>query len=97
MLGCGTLIAIRLRIRREAEPNTRDAYGVAALHRAVSFGHAGLVKELISDQRVSVDMPVGDIDRERVPESYGAKSGRETPLHLAASHVYYEPENHNKY
>ena len=68
------------------EPSRRDAYGVTPLHKAVSFGHAAVVAALVADRRVEVDRPIGT---PTVPEAYAAQTGRETALHLAASHTYH--------
>ena len=37
---------------RGVDPNQLDAYGVAPLHKAVSFGHVTVVQHLLSDRRV---------------------------------------------
>ena len=68
------------------EPSRRDAYGVTPLHKAVSFGHAAVVAALVADRRVEVDWPIGT---PTVPAAYAAQTGRETALHLAASHTYH--------
>jgi len=45
----------------ELKPCEPDRYGVAALHKAVSFGQLGCVEALLTDRRVRacIDQPVG--------------------------------------
>ena len=70
-------------VHRAARLHSR--YGVAALHKATSFGQSACVSALLSDRRVAVDQPCG---MPTVPQGYEAKSGGETALHLACSHTY---------
>jgi ankyrin repeat protein len=74
--------------RKDLAPCAVDKYGVTALAKAVSFGHAPCVDALLSDGRVraNIDQPVGT---PTVPASYQALSGGETALHLAAGHTYH--------
>ena len=71
--------------RPELAPNVYDEYGVAALHKATSFGQLACVEALLHDRRVDVNLPCG---KPTVPESFQALSGGETALLLAASHTY---------
>jgi len=85
-------LARTLLSRHDLQPQAADMYGVAPLHKAVSFGHASLVAALVGDSRVAVDQRVGDV---RVPASFDAKSGNETPLGLAAGHTYHFNHTHH--
>ena len=51
--------------------NQRDAYGVAPLHKAVSFGHVGVVQHLLADHRLERDQVVGT---PTVPRSFEVKA-----------------------
>ena len=96
----GERFAVRL-LCKWGEPNTRDLYGVAPLHKAVAFGQVGSVQALLEHRRslkphgswgVDIDLPVGEVT---APDAHGALSGGETPLILAASHTYWF--NHTKH
>ena len=96
----GERFAVRL-LCKWGEPNTRDLYGVAPLHKAVAFGQVGSVQVLLEHRRslrphgswgVDIDLPVGEVT---APDAHGALSGGETPLILAASHTYWF--NHTKH
>lgn len=72
----------------ELRPMIVDLYGVAALHKAVSFGQTQCVEALLMDERVraAIDQPVG---LPTAPDAFAAKSGGETALILAAKHTYF--------
>ena len=73
--------------RKELRPWDVDRYGVAALHKATSFGQLACVEALVADKRVreNIDQRVG---RPTVPDEYVAKTGGESALHLACAHTY---------
>ena len=71
--------------RSDLRPNEPDRYGVCALHKAVSFGQTACVEALLLDGRVAVDQRCA---APTVPDSFAARSGGETALHLAAAHTY---------
>ena len=62
--------------REELRPWDVDRYGVAALHKATSFGQLACVEALVADKRVreNIDQRVG---RPTVPDEYVAKTGGE--------------------
>eukprot|EP00933_Yihiella_yeosuensis_P079959 TRINITY_DN93377_c0_g1_i1.p1 TRINITY_DN93377_c0_g1~~TRINITY_DN93377_c0_g1_i1.p1 ORF type:complete len:412 (+),score=62.87 TRINITY_DN93377_c0_g1_i1:121-1356(+) len=63
-----------------ADPNGPiDIFGNGPLHCAVGFGHVQVVK-LLLEAGCNPNLPTGDV---RAPESYGAKTLHEPPLHLA--------------
>ena len=90
----GERFAVRL-LCKWGEPNARDLYGVAPLHKAVAFGQVSSVQVLLEhrlslrphgSRGVDIDLPVGEVT---APDAHAALSGGETPLILAASHTYW--------
>ena len=75
----GERFAVRL-LCKWGEPNTRDLYGVAPLHKAVAFGQVSSVQVLLEHRRslrphgswgVDIDLPVGEVT---APDAHGALS-----------------------
>ena len=69
-------------LRGGADPNARDDYGVAALHKAVGHGHVEVARRILADGGADVNARVGAVDPS-VPASYGAESRGQTALHVA--------------
>ena len=69
-------------LRNGADPNRRDNFGVAALHKAVGHGHLRAATRILGDGGCDVDLRVGDV-ASVVPPSYRAVSRHQTALHVA--------------
>ena len=69
-------------LRNGADPNRRDNFGVAALHKAVGHGHLRAALRILGDGGCDVDLRVGDV-ASVVPPSYRAVSRHQTALHVA--------------
>jgi hypothetical protein len=70
-------------LRAGADPDARDDYGVAALHKAVGHGHAEVARRILADGGADVNVRVGAVAAS-VPRSYAAESFRgQTALHVA--------------
>ena len=69
-------------LRRGANPNRRDDYGVAAIHKAVGHGHLRCALRILGDGGADPNIRVGDVS-DRVPAAYRAVSRHQTALHVA--------------
>jgi hypothetical protein len=69
-------------LRAGADPDARDDYGVAALHKAVGHGHAEVARRILADGGADVNVRVGAVAAS-VPRSYAAESRGQTALHVA--------------
>ena len=69
-------------LRRGADVNRRDDFGVAALHKSVGHGHLSTVLRLLGDGGTDPNLRVGSIS-ERIPPEYRAVSRHQTALHIA--------------
>mmetsp|Transcript_10737 Transcript_10737/g.44640 ORF Transcript_10737/g.44640 Transcript_10737/m.44640 type:complete len:309 (-) Transcript_10737:366-1292(-) len=69
-------------LRNGADPNRRDNFGVAALHKAVGHGHLRAALRILGDGGCDVDLRVGDV-ASAVPTHYRAVSRHQTALHVA--------------
>lgn len=69
-------------LRRGADANRRDDFGVAALHKAVGHGHLTAALRLLGDGGTDPNLRVGSIS-DRIPEDYRAVSRHQTALHIA--------------
>ena len=69
-------------LRRGADPNRRDDYGVAAIHKAVGHGHLRCALRILGDGGADPNLRVGDVS-DRVPAAYRAVSRHQTALHVA--------------
>ena len=69
-------------LRRGANPNRRDDYGVAAIHKAVGHGHLRCALRILGDGGADPNLRVGDVS-DRVPAAYRAVSRHQTALHVA--------------
>ena len=69
-------------LRGGADPDARDDYGVAALHKAVGHGHMDVARRILADGGADVNVRVGAVAAS-VPKSYAAESRGQTALHVA--------------
>lgn len=69
-------------LRNGADPNRRDNFGVAAIHKAVGHGHLRVALRILGDGGCDVNLRVGDV-ASAVPEHYRAVSRHQTALHVA--------------
>ena len=74
--------AVDYLLRGGADPDARDDYGVAALHKAVGHGHAEVARRILADGGADVNVRVGAV-AESIPASYAAESRGQTALHVA--------------
>lgn len=79
----GVYHAARWLLDRGALAGTRDEFGVAAIHKAVSFGRAAVVAEFVARDASLADLPTGEVSH-RAASEYQAESRLEYPLHLCA-------------
>jgi 26S proteasome non-ATPase regulatory subunit 10 len=79
---CGHTHVVDYLLRKGADVNKRDDYGVGALHKAVGHNNLKTVIRIVSDGGCDVNLPIGAI-HESVPSAYGAQSKRQTALHVA--------------
>ena len=69
-------------LRNGADPNRRDNFGVAAIHKATGHGHLRTLVRILGDGACDVNLRVGDV-ASAVPEHYRAVSRHQTALHVA--------------
>ena len=69
-------------LRRGAEANRRDDFGVGALHKSVGHGHLAAALRLLGDGGTDPNLRVGSIS-DRIPAEYRAVSRHQTALHIA--------------
>ena len=69
-------------LRRGADANRRDDFGVAALHKSVGHGHLTTALRLLCDGGTDPHLRVGSIS-DRIPAEYRAVARHQTALHIA--------------
>lgn len=79
----GVYHAAKWLLDRGAAAGDRDDFGVAAIHKAVSFGRAAIVAEILARDASLADLPTGEVSH-RAASLYEAESKLEFPLHLCA-------------
>ena len=80
-------------LRGGADPDARDDYGVAALHKAVGHGHMDVARRILADGGADVNVRVGAVAAS-VPKSYAAESRGQTALHVACRRKRGDEETH---
>ena len=80
-------------LRGGADPDARDDYGVAALHKAVGHGHMDVARRILADGGADVNVRVGAVAAS-VPKSYAAESRGQTALHVACRRKQGDEETH---
>ena len=82
-------------LKSGANPSIHDYFGAAPLHKAVSFGHPGVLQKMLQIKGVDVNLKTIPV-RDNYPVEFQATSLHETPLHLAVSSTRAIMENPQK-